>query len=233
MTKPLIGLTTYADKEKGGFYLPAVYLSAVRRAGGIPFLITPDETELDAVVSLLNGLILTGGGDLDPKFYNGADHEAIYMVNPQRDVTEMTLLRTTVESRVPVLGICRGLQVINVTFGGTLLPHVPDAVGEQVKHRMPPRDPAPHMVRIDSDSRLATVLGTTECEVASWHHQGIDRVAPELKVVAHAPDGLIEAVEMPQYPWLLAVQWHPELTAAHDPVQQRLFDALVVASRTV
>ena len=225
--KPLIGLTTYARNEKDAFSLPAPYLAAVRRAGGIPFLIAPDETELDAIVQLLSGLILTGGGDLDPKLYEGRDHETVYMVDHERDNGEIAILKLFLEAEKPVLGICRGMQVINVALGGSLLDHVPDHFGEKVIHRMPPREPTPHKVSIDSNSRLASLLGTAECEISSWHHQALERVATELRVVGHAPDGLVEAVEWNEYPWLYAVQWHPELTAATDPVQQRLFDALV------
>jgi putative glutamine amidotransferase len=130
---------------------------------------------------------------------------------------------------VPTLCICRGIQVLNVALGGTLIEHLPDEVGDTIAHRVPPRNPTQHPIRLEPGSRLADIIGQAEATTTSWHHQAIRRPAAGLDVVAHAPDGTIEAVEMPDHPWLVAVQWHPELTAANDPGQQRLFDALVKA----
>ena len=131
---------------------------------------------------------------------------------------------------VPTLAICRGTQILNVAEGGTLIEHLPDVVGETVIHRAPPREPVAHPVRVLPESRLAGVLGATDFSCMSWHHQAIRQVAPGFEVVAYAPDGTIEGLEMQSHPWLVAVQWHPELTAAEDPIQQRLFDALVEAA---
>jgi putative glutamine amidotransferase len=131
---------------------------------------------------------------------------------------------------VPTLGVCRGLQVINVALGGTLHEHLPDVVGESVLHRLPPRVPTPHELEVLPGTRLAGILGETRFTASSWHHQAIDEVAPGLEVAARAPDGTIEAVEMPRHRWLVAVQWHPELTAAVEPLQQRVFDALARAA---
>jgi hypothetical protein len=120
--------------------------------------------------------------------------------------------------------------LVNVAFGGSLIAHVPEAVGESVPHRSPTRKPIAHRVVVDPDSRLAAALGAASVSVASWHHQAIDRLAPGFVPVARSDDGLVEAIERPDGGFLLAVQWHPELTAAHDPTQQRLFDALVKAA---
>jgi putative glutamine amidotransferase len=227
MGQPLIGLTTYGCSEQNAFSLPAGYVDAVRRAGGIPLLLAPGEPALGELLATLDGFILPGGGDVEPSRYAGRPHETIYMVDAERDATELALVQGVCERRIPLFGICRGTQVVNVALGGTLIEHLPDIVGDQVPHRLPPHKPAEHVVRVQTGSRLATILGETEFACASWHHQAIRDVAPGLNVVARAPDGTIEAVEMPGHPWLIAVQWHPELTAATDPIQQRLFDHFV------
>ncbi len=232
MPGPLIGLTTYGRDKENQFPLPAEYVEAVRRAGGIPLLIPPGEAQLEPILARLDGLILTGGGDLDPSHYAGANHESIYMVDRERDATELALARRLVELGLPSLCICRGAQVLNVALGGTLIEHLPDEVGEELAHRLPERRPTRHPILLEPDSRLARILGSQEIEAVSWHHQAVRRPAPGLRVVARAPDGAIEALEMPSHPWLLAVQWHPEMTAATDPIQQRLFQALVEASNT-
>ena len=229
---PLIGITTYHRNENNVFTLPAEYVDAVRRAGGIPLLIPPGEKQLEALLPHLDGLILSGGGDVDPALYGGNSHQTVYNVSAERDTTETAIVAQVVESGLPPLGICRGLQLLNVALGGTLIEHLPDVVGESVPHRAQPHGPVIHPVQLEPDSRLAQILQSEQTETASWHHQAPAQVAPPLKVVATAPDGTLEALEMPGHPWLIAVQWHPELTAANDAAQQRLFDTLVeVAGR--
>ena len=230
MTPPLIGITTYGQDEERKFPLPREYVDSVRRAGGVPVLLPPGESWVVDLLSSLDALILTGGGDVDPVHYGGQSHAAIYNLDDERDSTEFALARHVIETGFPTLAICRGLQVINVVRGGTLIEHLPDEVGEEVVHRLPPRDPTEHSIRVDPQSRLAEILGETEFIGASWHHQAVRTVAAGLTVVAHAPDGTIEAVEMPDHPWLIAVQWHPELTADRHPVHQRLFDEFVRAT---
>jgi len=228
---PLIGITTYGRGEKNRFMLPGEYIDSVRRAGGIPLLVPPGDERLDEILKILDAVIFTGGGDLDPALYGGSHHETVYMVDPERDGTELDLANRVFDMELPTLAICRGAQILNVCEGGTLIEHLPDEVGEIVAHRAPPREPIHHMVRVEKDSELADILGATEFSCASWHHQAIRDVAPGFQVVAHAPDGTIEGLEMRSHRWLYAVQWHPELTAAEDPVQQRLFDALVEAAK--
>lgn len=231
LTAPVIGVTTYGRNEENRFHLPADYVDAVRRAGGLPLLIAPGEPRWREALRLIDGLILTGGGDIDPQTYGGKAHSAIYNLDRERDESELALGREVITTGLPTLGICRGMQVLNVALGGTLFEHLPDVVGETVLHRAPPREPIPHSIALTGEGRLAQVLGAREFTCASWHHQALRGVAPELRVVAHAPDSTIEAVEMPTHPWLVAVQWHPELTAAYDAVQQRLFSAFVEAAR--
>ena len=229
----VIGITTYGsnDAAKPEFTLPRDYVDSVRRAGGIPLLISPGETRLADLLSQLDGLILAGGGDLDPALYGGAQHESIYMVDAERDQSEVELARAAIETGMPILGICRGIQLINIVRGGTLHAHLPDVVGESVTHRLPPREPTEHDVVIEPESRLAEILGALELRAASWHHQAIRDVADGFVVAAHAADGTIEAIEMPDHDWLFAVQWHPELTAVDCPVQQRLFAEFVRVAR--
>ena len=229
---PFIGITTYGRGPHNRYILPAEYVDAVRRAGGIPLLLPPGEERMDAVLPLLKAVVFSGGGDLDPDLYGGSRHETIYMVEPERDRSEIDLARRVFDLEVPTLAICRGSQILNVAKGGTLIEHLPDEVGETVNHRVPPREPTPHPIRVAPASRLAGLLGATDFSCMSWHHQAIRQVAPGFEVVAHAPDGTIEGLEVPSHPWLVAVQWHPELTAAEDPIQQRLFDALVEAAGT-
>jgi putative glutamine amidotransferase len=231
VTLPRIGLTTYARGEDQWFRLPAQYVDAVRRAGGLPVLLPPGEPRLDLWLEIVDGLILTGGGDVHPSRYGGAEHPSIYNTDPDRDRDELELARHLVRSGLPGLCICRGLQVLNVALGGTLIAHLPDAVGDAVAHRTEDRKPIPHAVTIGGGSRLADVLGATDIAPASLHHQAIAELGEDLEVVARAPDGTIEAVEVRGAPSLLAVQWHPELTAAEDAVQQRLFDEVVRMAR--
>ncbi|MFO0944562.1 MAG: gamma-glutamyl-gamma-aminobutyrate hydrolase family protein [Planctomycetota bacterium] len=231
MTAPLIGITTYGRDESGKFALPAAYVDAVRRAGGIPVLVPPGEPNLDALLARLDGWILAGGGDLDPEHYGGEAHPTIYMVDPERDGSELALAKRLTEGTQPTLAICRGSQVVNVVLGGTLHEHLPDVVGEEVLHRLPPRQPTKHAIAAEPGFRLSAILGEKNFESASWHHQAVDKLGSGLDVVARAPDGTIEAFELRHHPWLFAVQWHPELTAAEDPVQQRLFDGLVRAAK--
>ena len=228
---PLIGVTTYHRNGDHKFDLPAEYVDAVRRAGGIPVLVPPGESRQDQVLERLDAVVLTGGGDISPDAYGGSDHPKLYMVDAERDSSELALARHAVDSGLPTLGICRGAQVLNVALGGTLVEHLPDVVGDEIAHRSPPRDPIHHTVSVEPGSRLADAVGELDFECASWHHQSLREVAPGLMVVAWASDGTIEAVELPSHPWLVAVQWHPELTAAADPIQQRLFEALSGAAR--
>ncbi len=232
---PVIGITTYARDERGRFHLPADYVEAVRRAGGLPWLVPPGEERWRELLARVDGLVFTGGGDLDPALYGGKPHAAIYGVDRVRDESEIALARAAVEGKKPALAICRGCQVVNVALGGTLIEHLPDEMGESANHVAHrgegPGTQAFHPVAIQGGSRLAGIVGRLEREPSSSHHQAIRRVASGLEVVARAPDGTIEGVEMCDHPFLVAVQWHPEDTAADDASQQRLFDALVGAAR--
>ena len=230
MTRPTIGLSMYGRDDRGHFYLPSEYVDAVRRAGASAVLLPPGEQDLDAWLERVDGLIFCGGGDIDHGAYGGRPHSSFYMVDAERDKTEFALAQRVLERSIPTLAICRGVQVFNVVMGGTLHEHLPDVVGNTVAHRAPPKEPTLHTVILKADSKVAKILGTCECDTMSWHHQAINEVASPLTVVGHAPDGTIEAVEKNDHPWLVAVQWHPELTADEDARQQRLFDSLVTVA---
>jgi putative glutamine amidotransferase len=225
----LVGISSYARSGKTvlAFSLPTGYVDAVRAAGAVPIVLPTGEPDPGKLLEPLSALIISGGGDIDPKSYGGSAHETLYSVSEERDAFEFALARAALaDTRVPLLCICRGLQVLNVACGGTLHAHLPDVIGDAVDHRLPERQPATHPVRIDADSRLAAILGRTTCDVISWHHQAIDRLGDGLRPVAWASDGVIEAIEHVQHPWCVAVQWHPEMQL-DDPLQARLFRALV------
>ncbi len=228
---PLIGITTYGRNDYNAYTLPAEYVDAVRRAGGIPVLIPPGEPHTADLIKRLDGLILSGGPDVNPDLYDGLPHKMIYGIDPDRDETEMALAKLVADGDHPTLCICRGAQVMNVALGGTLVEHLPDEVGEAITHRDERSIWAQHSVQVAERSKLANVLQTTQSTVYSWHHQAIRHPAKSLTVVARAEDGTLEAAEKRDHPWLIAVQWHPEASAMNDPVQQRLFDALVEAAR--
>lgn len=229
----LIGISSYARDggDPAAFTLPCGYVDAVRLAGAVPLVLPPGEAHPEQLLDVVDGIVLAGGGDISPSFYGGSGHDTIYSLSEERDRFELDLAQAALARRdVPLLCICRGLQVLNVARGGTLHLHLPDIVGEDVAHRLPPRLPTRHHVRIEPNSRTAEILESTDVEVCSWHHQAVERLGEGLRAVAWAPDGVVEALELDDHPWCFAVQWHPEMQI-EDPTQQRLFAALVEASR--
>lgn len=228
---PVIGITTYGRDEKQQFHLYAAYVDAVRRAGGIPILLPPGEQHPERLLQLVDGLIFTGGGDIDPACYEGDAHPTIYRIDPERDASELDLAKRAIRADLALMGICRGLQVLGVASGGKLLPHVPDQFGDQILHREEQLCPTTHSVQVVPDSMLAEIVGATEMEIVSWHHQAVPTVPPGWRATAFAPDGVIEALEHEEHPWAIALQWHPELSAEQDPLQQRIFDAFISAAR--
>lgn len=236
MEHPLIGVPTFGRNAEGHFSLPTEFVECIRRAGGIAVLMPPGEAHLDQWFETIDGLLIPSGGDIDPDLYEGEHHEAIDDVDTERDHDEVDLIHQAIEAELPLLATCRGMQLLNVALGGDLFAHVPDCVDNAIDHRVSDDTargfgPVAHEVVLDPGSRLAVVLGTNRIGPMSWHHQSVDEVGDGLVVVAHAADGVIEALEMPEHPWLFAVQWHPEITAADDAIQQRLFDGLVRAAR--
>lgn len=238
--KPLIGCMTYRKTAAQStpiplFALMPSYVEAVEAAGGAPVLIPLglDETTLQTILSQLDGLILTGGGDIAPEFYGSDKTDSVYDVDQDRDRVEMFLAREAVAQQKPVLAICRGHQMLNVALGGTLYEDVRDSLPGAVKHDYfgeMPRNHQAHEVMIDPQSKLAATLGRTMIEVNSLHHQGIKDIAPGLSATAFAPDGLIEGVESSEHPFAVGVQWHPENLIHDEPAMLDLFRALVQAA---
>ena len=232
---PLVGITTYGpdELEFRSFWLPTAYVEALEQAGAAAVLLPAGREVPAALLSRVDGLLLSGGGDLDPASHAGGAHESVYMVTPERDRFELDLVRRALDRpELPVLGICRGMQVLNVALGGDLELHLPDLRGEQVPHRLPPREPTFHDVRIEADSLLGEIYGQPEFRVCSWHHQELRKLGRGLVPVGWASDGVIEAVVYPDHPFALGVQWHPELQIADEPLQRRLFAAFAArASR--
>jgi gamma-glutamyl-gamma-aminobutyrate hydrolase PuuD len=229
--RPLIGLTTYRERAKTLVWdtefalLHSVYVDAVARAGGIPVLLPPQQHGAQEVIARLDALVLSGGSDIDPEHYQQPLSQHTKVVRPWRDDWELRLLRHALDGALPVLGVCRGAQLLNVALGGTLDQHIPDLVGDQ-RHCPEPGVFGQTRVTLRAGSALAGLLGP-EVKVACYHHQAIDQVATGLEVVGHADDGTVEAVEMPGRPFVLGVQWHPE----QDGDDLRLFEALVAAAR--
>jgi putative glutamine amidotransferase len=228
--RPLVGVTTYHREieERPRFYLPSAYVDAVRAGGGIPVLLTPGEERPAELLERLDALVFSGGGDLDPGHFGGDDHPDSYFICEERDSFELQLMRAALERETPLLAICRGSQVLNVALGGSLHSHLEDVVGDAVVHRESQTRHTYHPVKLDPESRLAALLGATElAEVASWHHQAVDRLGAGLRAVAWAPDGTVEALELREAPRLVAIQWHPELQIELGSPHRKLFEAIV------
>jgi putative glutamine amidotransferase len=216
-----------------GVAIPARYVDALRRAGGHEALFLPEpwsDDDAGALLDRVDGLLLVGGGDLDPAVYDAARDARLYGVSPARDACELVLTRAALARGVPTLAICRGHQVLAAALGGVLDQHITGR-DSLLDHGVPGVEGGarPHPVTVEPDSRLAAALATTAVDVSSHHHQAVSRVGPRLRVVATAPDGVIEGVELADRdaPWVVGVQWHPEDTAATDRAQQSLFDTFV------
>jgi len=226
VARPVIGITTYVTPAKWSWWeleaalVPIDYVRAVEQAGGRALLVPPSDDGVDETLEALDGLIFSGGSDLDPELYGQEAHAETLGVVRNRDTAELALLEAALERDMPVLAICRGSQVLNVARGGDLVQHLPDVVGDE-KHKHTPGAFSDHDVSVEDGSRLASVLGE-RAPVKSHHHQGLGKVGDGLRVVAHAEDGTIEAVEDPTRRFALGVLWHPE--AGEDA---RLFEELV------
>jgi putative glutamine amidotransferase len=231
---PVIGISSYQQQASWGNWddqavlLPRRYVDKVAQAGGLPVLLPPSEGGA-AVLSRLDALVLSGGSDVEPARYGAAAHPAAGPFYADRDSAELDLCQRALASGLPVLGICRGLQVLNVALGGTLHQHLPDLVGND-SHSPERTGYGAHKVSVAAGTQLAAILGRSEAAVPTHHHQAIDRLGAGLVATAWTDDGVIEAVEFesagqPDAPFMIAVQWHPE---AGDDLS--LFTALVAAA---
>ena len=231
MARPVIGITSYApERVKWGVWedpvimVPASYVAAVEHAGGRPLVLPPTADSVEETLDIVDGIIFSGGGDLDPARYGADPHPATDAPRPERDDAELALLTAALERDLPVLAVCRGSQVLNVALGGDLVQHLPERVGHD-DHRHTPGQFADHDVDVRPDSRLGSILGE-RAPVKSHHHQGYDRLGRGLVEVAWAEDGTVEGLEDPSRRFALGVLWHPE-----EGEDFALFQALVEQAR--
>ena len=228
--KPVVGITTYVEPAKWGAWsleaalIPFAYVQAVERAGARPLLVPPSDGGVEETLDALDGLLLSGGADLDPTLYGADPHPETTGLRPERDRAELALLEGALARDMPVLAVCRGVQVLNVARGGDLVQHLPEVVGD-ARHRETAGVFSEHPVRIEDDSKLGALLGDS-APVMSSHHQGVGAVGRGLREVAWADDGTIEALEDPEQRFAVGVLWHPE--AGED---MKLFEALVAEAR--
>ncbi len=237
MTPAIIGITTGRTSPNSPppqTTLSESYSRAISQAGGTPLLIPLglSDAQLKTLVARLDGILCSGGGDIDPAEYGVSCTPQVKNIDPERDHLEIQLVRLAARAGLPFLGICRGLQVINVALGGTLYQDIKEQQPSALKHDYFPDWPRHHLaheIQIEAHSRLAGILKNTLLPVNSLHHQGIQRLADGLQATAFAPDGLIESIDLTGHPFGLAVQWHPECLPDHPPMQA-LFAAFVAAA---
>jgi putative glutamine amidotransferase len=230
VARPVVGITTYVEPARWGAWeldaalIQFAYVQAVERAGTRPLLVPPSVDGVEETLDALDGLLLSGGSDLDPETYGADAHPSTNGLRPERDRAELALLEAALARDMPVLAVCRGSQVLNVALGGDLVQHLPEVVGDE-KHKHTPGEYADHDVDVDPATRLGSLIGD-RAPVKSHHHQGFGRLGEGLRESARAEDGTLEALEDPSRRFALGVLWHPE--AGED---MRLFQALVEESR--
>lgn len=226
--QPVIGIVSEFDVEKKHYICDKQYVRAIEKAGAVPILLPYVEAGcVSAVLNLLSGLILTGGKDFPAELYGAAPHPAVQGFIPERDDFEFALARSALNRSMPILGICRGMQLLNVVAGGTIYPHTLDELAHVLDHRNgTPLDQTVHEVRIERNSLLWRACGEepSSFQVNSMHHQAIKGLAPEFVVSARANDGVVEAIEAPGRPFVIGVQWHPEWMYVSEPACRHLID---------
>jgi putative glutamine amidotransferase len=243
MGRPVIGICTALEHarwtvwEREAFLLSRAYVDAVQAAGGLALMVPPDAAtarEPDAVLDVLDGLVLAGGADVDPGSYGAEPHLSTSGTRPERDAAEIPLARRAVERDVPLLGICRGMQLLNVAFGGTLVQHLPDDVGHgDHRRQLGSFDDADHDVRLAPGSLAARACGELVHSTKSHHHQAVDRLGEGLVASGWSVlDDLVETIEAPAARWVLGVQWHPEVDL-DSPVVGALVGAAAAAPRAL
>jgi len=252
---PVIGITGRADRSARPpgpslFALSQTYVRAVELGGGAPVIVPPyvEEARLRAIFERLDGLILSGGGDISPELYGEESSGLLWGVDVRRDRTELVLARWALADRLPLLAICRGVQVLNVAARGTLVQDIPTQVPGALSHSSPvagrPVPEVAHTVEVVAGSRLAalagagsqpveSLAGARELGVNSAHHQAVKDVGDGLVVTARAPDGVVEGVEASDHPFCVGVQWHPEVMVQSSPAMRRLFEGLIEAATQV
>lgn len=227
--KPIIGIVPLVDKQKDSYWMLPGYMNGIKKAGGIPVMLplTEDTEDINSLMQKLDGVIFSGGQDIDPKLYQELNLSCSELCE-KRDSMEVKLFKKVIEENKPAYGICRGLQLFNACLGGSLYQDIPTQLPSDVKHvQKPPYDKAIHSVEIYKDTLLYDIVEEERLEVNSYHHQGIKDVAPSLEVMAVAPDGLVEAVYMPTKRFIMATQWHPEFSYKKDENSLKIFKAFV------
>jgi putative glutamine amidotransferase len=224
--KPVIGITSYAEEVTWGAWVeeaalvPLSYVFAIERAGGRPLVIPPSEGAIEETLSVLDGILFSGGSDLDPALYDAEAHPETQGVHEARDRAEMALLGAALERDMPVLAVCRGSQVLNVARGGDLVQHLPEVLGHE-EHKHTPGEYSDHDVTLKPDTCVGGILGD-RAPVKSHHHQGFGRIGEGLREAGYAEDGTVEALEDPSKRFAVGVLWHPE-----EGEDMALFEALV------
>ena len=233
MTKPIIGIgadLAVKEGQRDRAFVYITYTEALRRAGAVVVIIPPQPENAADVVASLDGILLAGGDDCDPAVYGQEPHQACETMDPRRQENELALARMARARGIPTLGICLGLQMMNVAAGGTLIQDIASSVDTEIDHASEPEDRSRHEVLVETGTKLAGVVGAGEHDVNSSHHQAIGHVAEGLRVTALAPDGIVEGLEDPALPFYVGVQWHPEdMTGEQDATT--LFGAFVEAAR--
>lgn len=232
--KPVIGIGSdvlHREGERDRAFAYLTYVEALRRGGAAAVLIPPQPENAADLLLTLDGILLAGGPDCDPSLYGEEPHASCEPMDVRRQENDLALARAARELRVPALGVCLGMQVMNVAGGGSLIQDIASEVETQIQHASEPENRARHDVRIDEGSRLAEIVRESEVRVNSSHHQAVRRLAPGLRVSAHAPDGVIEAIEDPAHPFYIGLQWHPEdMVGEHTATS--IFKAFISAART-
>jgi putative glutamine amidotransferase len=233
MKKPLIGIGSdvlRTDGERDRAFVFTTYIESLKRAGAVPVIIPPQPENAADVLDEIDGLLLAGGDDCDPSEYGEEKHPSSELMDPRRQKNDVGLARLARERGVPTLGICLGLQVMNVAAGGALIQDIGSAVDTEIDHASEPSDRHRHEVHIDSSTKLGRILGARELNVNSSHHQAVGRVAEGLQITAKAPDGVVEGLEDASHPFYVGVQWHPE-DMPGEPSATAIFGAFVEAAR--
>ena len=234
MNKPIIGIGSdvhHVEGKRDSAFSYLTYVEALRKAGAIPVLIPPQPENAAEVVEQLDGILLAGGEDADPALYKEERHPTVTEVmDPRRQSNDVALARAARQRGIPTLGICLGMQVMNVAAGGSLVQDIDSQVDTEIRHASVPEDRARHDVLVEQGTQLASILPAVELSVNSSHHQAIRNLAEGLRITAHAPDGVVEGLEDPRHPFYVGVQWHPEDMVGESSAVA-LFDAFLKAAR--
>ncbi len=230
--RPWIGITMGYDADEQQFRLNSPYQQAVEAAGGLPVLIGVSAELAPELLTRLDGILFTGGADLDPALYGLEPAAGLGGVSPKRDAFEIALAREAYKIGLPTLGICRGCQLLAVTGGGTLFQDLPSERPGSIKHfQTAPRSHQSHTASVVAGTQLAELIGHEEIRVNSFHHQAVHDLPEGAILAATAPDGVVEAFEDPRHPYWMAIQWHPEGFWRNDPAALALFRSLVEAAK--